>query len=446
MKQQPRIRLLLLITCAIHAVAWAQRPSVYRLTLKDAIDKGLQANLSVLVAGARVHESEGTATRRLSTLLPHVRTQTYANYQNRNLRAFGLAVPGLPVPEVIGPFSNYDFRIYADQNLLDLQSYRLWRASQQQVESGKLDYQSARDVIVRTIANLYLNGQAAQARIEAAQWRVRASRALDALARAKHDAGTATGVDVLRAQVQLANDQQALLVAENQFRQALIRLARNIGLDPGTEFELAEPLQFQPIPSSQAETLIASALLARSDYLSLASQRQGLTEQQRANRARWYPKLSLNGNYGALGRSIGNARGVGLIQGQIDFTLFDRDRKGEAEELASRLERVDDQIADLRRGIAAEIREALLNLQSSAEQVNVAQQGKDLAGRELESAQDRFQSGVANNIEVTNAQDALARAQENYILAVAGYSDAKFALARAVGDTEQKFGQYLVGP
>ncbi|SPF38401.1 Outer membrane efflux protein [Candidatus Sulfotelmatobacter kueseliae] len=443
MRQAWRFRLLFVVACVFQAAGVAQSQAPYRLTLKEAIDKALQANLSVLVSGTRVHESEGTAARRFSNLLPHVRTETYANYQNRNLRAFGLSIPGLPVPQVIGPFSNYDFRIYADQSILDLESYRSWKASKEELESGKLDFQDARDLIVRSVASLYLNGQAAEARIEAAHSRVRASEALDALARAKHDAGTATGVDVLRAQVQLANDQQALLVAQNQYKQALLVLARSIGIDPGTELELAEPLQFQPIPTSQAETVIASALFARSDYLSLASQRQSLTEQQRANRARWYPKLSLNGNYGALGRSMGDLRGIGLIQGQIDFTIFDHDREGEAQELSSRIERVDDQLADLRRGIAEDIREALLNLESSSDQVKVAQQGRDLAERELELTQDRFQSGVTNNVEVVTAQDELARAQENYILAVASYSDAKFALARAAGGTEKNLGQYM---
>jgi outer membrane protein TolC len=422
----------------------AQAPGLYRLTLREAIDKGLQANLSVLVAGTRVQESEGTSTRRFSLLLPHVRTQSYANFQNRNLRAFGFSFPG--VPEVIGPFSNYDFRVYADQNLFDLQSYRNWKASQIQVQAGKLDYQDARDVIIRSIAGLYLNGQAAQARIEAAQSRVTASDALYKLARDKHDAGTATGVDVLRAQVQLANDKQALLVAKNQYDQALLALARNIGMNPGTPLELAEPLQYQPIAKAQPESLVPAALLSRSDYLSLASQRQGLTEQQRANRARYYPKLSINGNYGGLGRSVGDVRGIGLIQGQLDFTVFDRDRKGEAQELASRVQRVDDQIADLRRGIDEDIREALLNLQSAAEQVTVAQEGRDLAQRELELTQDRFQSGVTNNVEVVTAQDELARAQENYIVAVASYADAKFALVRAAGGTEKNIGQYLVNP
>jgi len=186
--------------------------------------------------------------------------------------------------------------------------------------------------------------------------------------------------------------------------------------------------------------------LNRSDFLSLATQRRSLAEQERASHARYFPKLGVSGNYGGLGRSIGSVQGTGLIQGTIDFTIFDRDRAGEAQEIAARLRRVDGQINDLRRGIEQDIREALLNLESTEEQVQVAKEGQDLAQRELDLAQDRFQSGVANNVEVVTAQDALARAQENYIVAVSGHTDARFALARALGGTEQGISNYLKKP
>jgi outer membrane protein TolC len=424
--------------------AAAQTSTPYRLTLHDAIVKGLQANLSVLVADTRVQEAEGTRMRRLASLLPRVGTESYANLQNRNLRAFGISFPG--VPGVVGPFSNYDFRLYADQKILDLQSLHSLRASERQDDASKLDYRDARDLIVRVIGGLYLNAQSAGARVKAAQSRVTSADALYQLAKNRHDVGTATGVDVLRAQVELANEQQSLLIARNQEKQALLALERNIGMQPGAPVELAEALEFQPLDHAAVESLVSSALAARPDYLALASQRQSVLEQQRASHARYYPKFSISGNYGGLGRSIGSIVGTGTIQGTLDFTLFDRDRNGEAREIASRLKRIDDQIADMRRGIEQDIRGAVLNLESAAEQVQVAQQGRDLAQRELALTQDRFQSGVTNNVEVITAQDELARAQENYILAVSSHVDAKFALARAVGNTEQNINQYLGNP
>ncbi len=431
---------------ALARPARAQQPPL-RLTLQDAIQRALRANLSVLVGATRVEEAEGTRARRESAaLLPRISVESYANAQNRDLRAFGLSLPGIPIPSVVGPFSNYDFRVYAQQNIVDLESRRNPKASDRALDAGKLDLQDARDLIVRVIAGLYLNAQSAAARATAAQSRVTDSTALLKLAQDKHDAGTATGVDVLRAQVQLANDRQALLIAQNQCKQSLLALARNLGLDPGTTLELAEPLVYRPVSPAESAALAPAALAARADYLSLAAQRQALVEQQRANRARFYPKVSVNGNFGGIGRSIGSVQATGLIQGQIDFTVFDRDREGEAAELASRLKRIDDQIADLGRGIDEDIREALLNLDSTSEQVAVAAEGQDLARRELILAQDRFQSGAANNVEVVTAQDELARAEDNYILAVSSHVDAKFALARAQGDTEKNIFQYTGNP
>jgi outer membrane protein TolC len=445
MKPELRIAAFLCLAgLAASMIAAAQQPAPYRLTLQDAIQKALQANLSVLAAGTRVDEAEGTRMRRLSAaLLPRVNAQVYANYQNHDLQAQGLSFPGLPIPKVVGPLSNYDFRVYAQQNVIDLTSYRGFKASERALDAGKMDERDARDMIVRAIAALYLNAQSAAARADAAQSRVTDSSALYKLAKDKHDAGTATGVDVLRAQVQLANDRQALLVARNQLKQSMLELARNLGMNPASPLELAEPLNYRTLGQPEIDTLVPAALVARADYLSLANQRQGLVEQQRANRARSYPKLSVNGNFGEIGRSIGSVASTGLLQGQIDFTLFDRDRNGEAHELASRVKRIDDQIADLRQGIEEDIRAALLNLDSATEQVAVAEEGQELAKRELEMAQDRFRSGTANNVEVITAQDELERAEENYILAVSSHVDAKFALARAMGDTEKNILEFM---
>jgi len=416
------------------ASARAQQAAV-SLTLQGAIHRALEANLSVLEARTQTGEDQGSEERAQAALLPHVTAQTYANYQNRNLRAFGISVPGLPLPNVVGPFSNYDFRIYAQQSVLDLAGYRAWKVSRLELGADKLSEQDARDFIVEAVASLYLNAQSAQARAQAAESRVTDSTALLKLARDRHDAGTATGVDVLRAQVQLANDRQALLEDQNEYKQALLQLARNIGISPGTRLDLAEPLRYQALDVQAPGELVATALASRADYQSLAAQRVALVEQQRANRARFYPNISVNGNIGELGRSIGGVDTTGLLQGQIDFTIFDRDREGEAQQLAARLNRIDDQIADMRLGVDEDVRAALLNLESATQQVQVAADGQELARRELDEAQDRFKAGTANNVEVITAQDELARAEENSILAVSSHVNAKYALARALGDT-----------
>jgi outer membrane protein TolC len=202
-------------------------------------------------------------------------------------------------------------------------------------------------------------------------------------------------------------------------------------------------LRYAELKQDSAEVLVPAALATRADYLSLASQRKALVEQQKASRSRFYPKFTVNGNIGELGRSIGSMTTIGAIQGQVDFTLFDRDRNGEAIELAARMRRLDDQADDLRRGVDEQIREALLNLDSAQQQVAVAREGQQLAHRELLLAQDRFAAGTTNNVEVVTAQDELARAEENYILAVSRHVDAKCALARALGDAEKRTTEFM---
>jgi outer membrane protein TolC len=208
----------------------------YRLTLEEAIKRGLQANVGVLVAGTRVTEAAGTRERRLSGYLPHAYIETPAAYQTVNIKAQGISFPG--APSVVGPFASYDFRVYVDQTLIDFQNYHTIKASEKGLQAARNDYQDTRNLVIRLIARLYLNAESSAAEVDAAESRVKTSETLEKLARDEHDAGVATGLDVLRAQVELANDRQSLLVKKNFLKQALMTLARNIGLDPGIPLEL----------------------------------------------------------------------------------------------------------------------------------------------------------------------------------------------------------------
>jgi outer membrane protein TolC len=422
----------------------AQQAIPQRLTLQEAIGLALKKNLSVRVAGTEVDESEGARERRRASLLPHVSGDALANRQNIYLGAIGISVP--IIPSVVGPFAHYDFRLAANQALIDRQAYHNWKASEKQAQAAKLSYQDTRDLVVREAAGLYLDAQAAAAEVEAAESRVATSQTLEKLARDQHDQGMATAVDVVRAQVQLARDRQSLLVARDAYQTSLLALARFLGLSPGTPLELAERLEFHRVPEPEIAQALHAALEARSDYRSLFTQRESLIEQQKASRARYLPKLSINGDYGPQLRTFSSVAGIGEIQGTLTFTLFDRDRNGEQKELESRVQRLSAQIDDLARGIEQDLRKALLDLHSTENQVAVTEAELNLAQRELTLAQDRFRNGVTDNIEVITAQDALASAQDDRIMALAQHADAGMALARALGATEQIFRTYLGKP
>ena len=438
------VMLFVVLAFAGEMPAVAQQTAPRRLTLNDAIGLALKENLSVRVASTQVEELEGTRERRRASLLPHVNGDALANRQNIDLAALGISFP--QVPTVVGPFGHYDFRLSASQSLIDRHSYHTWKASEKQEEAAKLDYQDARDLVIRQAAGLYLDAQADAAEVEAAESRVTTSRTLEELARDQHAQGLATAVDVVRAQVQLARDQQNLLVARNTFQTSLLVLAHFLGLSPGAPLELAGPLKFHHVDSVDADQALHAALEARPDYAALLRQRDSLLEQLKASRARYFPTLSVNGDYGAIGRGFNSMAGTREIQGTLTVTLFDRDRAGEKTELQSQVKRLSAQIDDLNREIEQELRTALLNLESTESQVTVTEAALHLAERELSLAQDRFRNGVTDNIEVVTAQASLASAQDDRIMALARHADAVMALVRSLGATEKIYQTYLGEP
>ncbi len=420
-----------------------QQPAPQQLTIEDAIAQALKTNLSVKVAEAQVEQAAGTRERRLSNLLPRVTADQVTRYENQNLQALGLSSPKLPIPTVVGPFSNYDYRISGNQPIIDRQAYHALKASERQQDASKLSYKDTRDVIIRQTAGLYLDSQTAKAEVEADEARLETSKALLKLAQDQHDHGIATGIDVVRAQVQLQRDEQTLLVAQDNYDTSVLNLQRFIGMAPGTPVELAQRLEFSPLPVPEINEATQTALQERDDYRSLFSQREAILEQQKAAHARYLPRLSVDGNYGPLGRSYGTMPGIGLIEGVVSITVFDRDREGEPMELGAELHQIDARIADMRRGIEQDLRKAILDLQSAEQQVKVTQAGTDLARRELVLAKDRFKNGLNDNIEVITAQSSWQSAQDDHIAALARHSDAAMALGRALGANESNYQKYL---
>ena len=244
------VTLFVAMSFASGAPVDAQQTALRRLTLREAIGLALKQNLSVRVASTQVEELAGTRERRRAPLLPHVSGDALANRENIDLGAMGISFPkiNLPalgfsfaVPSVVGPFAHYDFRLSASQSLIDRHSYHNWKASEKQEEAAKLDYQDARDLVIRQAAGLYLDAQASAAEVEAAESRVTTSQTLEKLARDQHAQGVATAVDEVRAQVQLARDQQNLLVARNTYQTSLLVLAHFLGLSPAPRWTWPSP-------------------------------------------------------------------------------------------------------------------------------------------------------------------------------------------------------------
>jgi len=417
-------------------------PSPRKLSLDEAIQLGVKNNLRALQAETNNSLARIERIRALSALLPTVNGSVGENVQEINLATFGFRFPG--VPNIIGPFGYSDVRASASMNLIDWSARKNLRAAEQNQKATELSAQDARDLIVEAVANSYLSIIAAAARVEAARSEVGTAQALYERARDQHAAGVSPAIDELRAQVELQSRQQQLLASQNQFAKDKLVLARVTGLPPAQDFDLSDTAPYAPLEGLAPEQMLDRAHLSRGDYLSLKAQIQAAETAREAALAERYPKLALEGNYGANGVNVAQLHPTFAFAASVKVNVFDGGRihADIAQSDVSIRQRKDD-IADLDRKIDVDIRSALLDLKSTQDQVVVAQRNLEVATETLTQARDRFVAGVTDNIEVVQAQDAVANARETVISSMYAHNLGKVALARALGMTEVNLKQFM---
>jgi outer membrane protein TolC len=417
-------------------------PSPRKLSLDEAIQLGLKNNLRALQAETNNSLARIERIRALSALLPTVNGSLGENVQEINLATFGFRFPG--VPNIIGPFGYSDIRASASMNLIDWSARKNLRAAEQNQKATELSAQDARDLIVEAVANSYLSIIAAGARVEAARSEVATAQALYERARDQHAAGVSPAIDELRSQVEMQARQQQLLAAQNQFAKDKLALTRVTGLPPAQDFDLSDTAPYAPLQDLAPEQMLDRAHQSRGDYLSLRAQIQAAETAREAALAERYPKLALEGNYGANGVNVAQLHPTFAFVGSVKVNVFDGGRiHADIAQSDVSIRQRKDEIADLDRKIDVDIRSALLDLKSTQDQVAVAQRNLDVATEALTQARDRFVAGVTDNIEVVQAQDAVANAQDAVISSMYAHNLGKVALARAIGMTEMNLKQFM---
>src|SRR5579884_4175884 len=386
--------LLMSLACLLAGTAAAQTsPPRLRLSLREAVTRALQANPQVMMATLSVTEQEQTAAVARSALLPQATLEVPERAQRLNIQAgFGRSFPG--IPQHAGPFQVFQAGTLFSVPLLDLSLWHRWQQARHLTERSRADQQTIREQITLLVVSQYLSGLRAVADVRAAEARAELAR-------------------------------------------ALYRLARLLNVDPATEIELSDEVSFYATPAFQAEATIAQAWAHRPELKALEAELRSLEAERAAVRAERFPALRAAGNWSEQGLSVNSVIPVYAYEVRLDLPLVTGGRiRAEIAREEARLARLLQQQQDLRNQIAMEVRVALANLESARHEVEVARLGVTLAEKEVELARDRFQAGVANNVEVVQAQDALARAQDNQIGALFRYNQARAELARATGQME----------
>ena len=423
-------------------------PELLQVNFQEAIDRGLRNNLGLLISGDQAIAARGERWKELSNLLPSLQAQIQEDVQTLSLTALGLKsnVFPFPVPGVIGPFNYFDARASVSQSVFNFKNLEQERAATERLKSAQYNYKDARELVVLAVGNAYLLAIADAARIETALAQVTNAQALYDKAVDQQKAGLSPAIDTLRSQVELQTRQQQLISARNDFAKQKLALARIIGLPPGQEFVLTEKAPYQVLTPLPLEVYLQRAYTSRSDYQAAAAQVRAAELSRRAATAGHYPSLDLNANYGDIGVNPASSSGTWQVNGGLNIPIFAGGKiHSDVLEAEAQLKQARSQLGDVRGRIDYEVRASLLDLNSAADQVEVARSSVDLAEQALTQSRDRFTAGVTDNLEVVQAQEAVASAHESYIQSLYAHNLAKVELARAIGDAEQGVKRYLKG-
>jgi len=417
---------------------------VLELTLRDAIKMALRYNLGAIESGQNAQIARGHRLLALSNLLPQVSVGASENVQQVNLATFGLNGLKTGIPTVVGPFSYSSVDASINQTLFSYESIQRFRAARTAEQAAQLSYQDILDVVTLTVGNAYLQIIEADSRIKAQEAQVQNARALYDRAVDQVQAGTAPRIEATRTEVQLHTEEYNLSIARNNFQVAKLALGRAIGLPLGQQFELADALPYSDISPLSVDEALQIAYKSRSDFRSALASQKAAAQTLSATKGERYPVVAVNGDYGDIGPTFGHSHGDFTFQAGIRIPLFTGGRiKGDITQAEAELRQRKAEAENIRGQIDYDARTAFLNLNAAKEQVAVAKQNVELANESLARSKDRFTSGVTDSVEVVQAEQALASANDQYIASLYNHNFSKLSLARALGVARTNYEQYL---
>ncbi|MHB1796102.1 MAG: TolC family protein, partial [Acidobacteriaceae bacterium] len=376
--------------------------------------------------------------------LPTITGAAQDSVSQVNLQAEGLRIPGFPA--VIGPFGYTDFRATLNQSVLNVSSLQNYLASKHNFAASKLSAKDSQDLVVLTVGNAYLLCLADAARIASLEVQVQTSKVSLDQAIQNHQNGVSPRLDELRARVDYQTQEQALIAATDQYRKDEIALARTIGLSLDQKFELTDQVPFAEFNAPTMEAAMAEAMKNRSDLKAAQQQVTAAEKLLSAAHAERYPALTAEVDYGAIGVNPANSYGTLDATGKLSGPIFEEGKlRGDARIAAAQLEQARAQLNNLQGQVRADVKDAILDIESSQQLVSVARSNVDLASEALKEAQDRFQAGVADNLAVSQAQSSVAQADDQYVGSLYQLNVAKLSLARAVGVARTQYKTYLGG-
>jgi outer membrane protein TolC len=413
------------------------------LTLDDAIQRGLKANLGVILSSAQTAAARGERLSQLQALLPSVQFNATEAVMQTDLPAEGLRIPHFP--KIIGPYGYTDLRANLSWSLIDVASLRNYLAARHNFNAATLSAQDARDMVILVVGNAYLLVLADESQVASVEAQTATAKISLDQAVASHQAGTAPLLDELRARVDYQSLDQQLIVARNALEKDKLALARVIGLPLAQGFNLADTAPYAAFDQIDVNAAITQAHANRKDLAAMVEQTKAAEEERKAATDARLPTLKFEGDYGDIGVNVNSSHGTGNASGTLSVPVFKEFAlRGQAQQAQAQLDTAQAQLSDKNAQVDADVRDALLDIASSQQQVEVAKSSVDLANEALSEAQQRYANGVSDNLAVSQAQQSVAQANDQYVTSLYRHNVAKLSLARAVGAAEN-YKKYLGG-
>jgi outer membrane protein TolC len=413
------------------------------LSLDEAIQRGLKANLGIILSGAQTAAARGERLSQLQSLLPAVDASAKETEMQVDLAAEGFRIPGFPT--MIGPFGFTDVRASLSWSLIDVASLRNYLAARHNFTAAQLSAQDAREMVVLVAGNAYLLALADETRVASVEAQVATAKISLDQAVANHQAGTAPLLDELRARVDYQSLEQQLIAARNALEKDKLALARTIGLPLAQGFNLSDKAPYAAFDQLDVEATIRQAHANRKDLAAMVEQAKAAEEQRKAATAERLPTLKFNGDYGDIGTTLSHSHGTGDATGTLSAPLFEEFAlRGEAQVAQAQLDTAQARLSDKNAQVDADVRDALLDIASTGKQVEVARSSVELANEALSEAQQRYANGVSDNLAVSQAEQSVAQANDQYVTSLYRHNVAKLSLARALGAGEN-YKNYLGG-
>src|SRR5258708_37214474 len=300
-----------------------QPTEALRLTLDQAVGLALKQNTTAQIAIFEAAESEQDKNISRADLLPQVSAKISDEAEKVNLLAqFGGKTPFPGFPKTIGPYQVFAAGPSFGAPVLDLTLWRRYQAAQNTANSSKANSLSTREQVILLVVSQYIGTLRAVANVEASQSRVNLAQALYDQAADLQKEGVGTGIDTLRANVELQNEKQRLIEAETDRETSLFALSRLLNLDPRQAIELADSLSFFETPQPEVDPSIELALADRQEWKALESQIKAAGYQKKASQDSRLPSLRFDGDFSYFGSSGNTALPTYTYQASVNMPLF----------------------------------------------------------------------------------------------------------------------------